>query len=418
MIPWQWEQGRGEYFHFENILAMSRVLLNQEGMLVSDLSADEELRLEAFRAAKLKFLPHKRGYTVWRNYARVFKVAMLAADVPGNNGKSVLQCTDLCAQLAAGKIASATDYISHVMRRFYLAGPVFGAKNYRPGGKRVFPFCAIVRLLAARTAYTGALYCASPDEINGLLFSRNVSGNEDMKFFQGISAAPVIWKNSDQRRQVREMLIFAGQCSFLKWDGQKLCMDLPPDSLVHDAKLLFNRMSPDVREQKRTVHEEVINMGRVARYYSRLIFPSEVNAVIRHDPMAENDLSREGKRRVVNHIIIERSTKLRAMFFAAHKRAVCDITGAPQHAGFPWVHNILEIHHVMPLSSSVRSGDKGTSLDDLVALTPTSHRAIHYYYRRWLRKNKRDFRDKREAHEVYCAAKTEYLRSGKTGKWA
>ena len=417
MILWQWEQGRGEYFQFENILAMSRILLTKEGMPVSDLSADKLLRDEAFHAAGLKFLPHKRGYTVWRNYARVFKAMMLATDVPDRSGKRVLKCTDLCAHLAAGEISAATDYVSRVMKRFYLSGPVFGAKNYRPDGKRVFPFCAIVRFLAARTIAAGAPGCASPDEIKDFLFAREIAGDEDVDFFREIDAAPTRWKSADQRRQIREMLIFSGQCSFLKWDGRKLCMDLPHDSLARHAKTIFNRMSPDIRRQERTAHEEIINMGKIDRSGLRLISPSEFGAFIGNDPMAD-DLPREGKRRVVNHIVIERSPKLREMFFTARKRAVCDITGAPRHAGFPWVENILEIHHVTPLSSSVSSGDQGTSLDDLVALTPTSHRAVHDYYRRWLRENKRDFKDKREAREVYRAAKTAYLQSGGIKRWA
>ena len=408
---WQWEQGRGEYFQFENIVAISRVLMAKEGMRLSDAHADASFRELAMQEGRLSFLPVR--YTVWRNYARVFKVAMLAVDVPAPRGREkVLKCTDVCRLIAAGKMFSATDYAIHVMRHFYLNGPVFGAKNYAPGKARIFPFCAIVRFLAARVGLS-APSCISPEEAKDFLFQNEVSGEESIDFFRNIAARPVEWTSGDQKRQVREMLIFASQCAFLKWDGKKLCLDIP-DGL--HASVLFNRFAPAKRDQQQTAHEEILSMAS-ASPLSPVILPSEARIIIRHDPLTEGKLPVEGRRRAVNHIIIERSPKLREMFFAAKRHVKCDITGAPLHAGFPWIENILEIHHVTPLSSSVHAGDKGTRMTDLVALTPTSHRAVHTYYRQWMRRHNRgDFSSKAEARKVYRAAKSEYLSSGRR-KW-
>lgn len=416
MIHWQWEQGRIEYFQFENILAMSRALVEKDGMLVSDVSADKELRDIARHSAGLEFFP--QHYTIWRNYARVFKAMLLATDVPvGESQKRVLKCTNLCKFMANGRIHTATDYIVYVMRAFYLNGPVFNAQNYYPRKKRVFPFCALVRLLVATAYHKGEMSCISPDDAKNLLFSREISGTESMEFFQNLSHSKTSWAHRHQHRQVREMFIFASQCSFLKWDGQKLCLDLPVDSLADRARELFNWMSPMVRQQRKNTAEEILNLGHMnSRYSDRIILPSEENLIIGNDPIANDNMSREGRRRAVNHIIIERSPKLRDMFFAKNKTAVCDITGAPRHAGFPWVKNILEIHHVTPLSSPIHSTDEGTSFNDLVPLTPTSHRAIHAYYRKWMHEQNRDFKDKNEAWEVYRSAKSEYVRSRKTKK--
>ena len=66
---------------------------------------------------------------------------------------------------------------------------------------------------------------------------------------------------------------------------------------------------------------------------------------------------------------------------------------------------MLDIHHLLPLSSSISITSRGTSLNDIVGLCPTCHRAIHSYYRKWLTDNqKEDFESKKEAHEVYMQA--------------
>lgn len=416
MIIWQWEQGRGEYFHFENILAISRALVQKEGMSVSNMAEDTDLRRLVYDVAKLEFLPHKSGYTVWRNYARVFKVALLATDIPESDGKKTLKCTEICHALASGKIAATIDYMGEVMRNFYLNGPVFGARNYKVGDARVFPFCAIVRFLAARTIRDNKTFCATPDEVKDFLFQRQVTGDEKLDFFERIEASPIDWISNDQKRQVREMMIFASQCPFLKWDGRRLCIDLPESDLIRQAHILFEHFSPNLRVQEKYPHEEILNMGRVLPD-SNIIIYAEPAAVISNDPLREHNLSVEGRRRAVNHIVIERSPWLRKKYFRNYPNAICDMTGAPLNAGFPWVKNILEIHHITPLSSPVRSGERGTHIDDLVALTPTSHRAVHEYYRQWIRKNKRDFSNKQEARNVYESAKNEYINRTGTFKW-
>jgi len=73
---------------------------------------------------------------------------------------------------------------------------------------------------------------------------------------------------------------------------------------------------------------------------------------------------------------------------------------------YPWTLNLLEIHHILPLSSSLAMSSKGTSLEDVVPLCPTCHRSVHNYYKVWLNgSSKVDFTDKLEASEVYSEAK-------------
>ncbi len=410
IINWQWDQGRGEYFQFENIVAMSRILVKKEGMLLSDVSDNKDLRSLMLEQVELKFKPE--SYTVWRNYGRVFKISLLATDIPVGKEKR-LRCTEVCRALSEDKYHSATDYFYHMMNNFYLGGHVFGATKYSPGEKRIYPFCAIIRMLAAFATKKNRRASVSPEEIKDFLFSQEITGNEDIEFFCNISPMHVNWKNNDQKRQIREMLIFASQCSFLKWDDGRLHLDL----LEHvDPKMLFDRFKPMVRKQCQLEHDEIMNLGMVCKM-SSLLLPSDIDVVIMDDLLGKHDLSMEGRRRVANHIIIERSPKLRQIFFSRNKNVTCNITGTPRHAGFPWVDNILEIHHVTPLSSSVYSVDEGAYLENLVALTPTSHRAVHSYYRQWMQKNNRqDFSSKDEAWKIYCDAKEKYLQSGMVGE--
>ena len=66
---------------------------------------------------------------------------------------------------------------------------------------------------------------------------------------------------------------------------------------------------------------------------------------------------------------------------------------------------MIDLHHLLPLSSVIKITNEGTTLEDLVGLCPSCHRAIHTYYRRWLKANNlEDFRSKKEAMEVYLEA--------------
>jgi predicted HNH restriction endonuclease len=71
---------------------------------------------------------------------------------------------------------------------------------------------------------------------------------------------------------------------------------------------------------------------------------------------------------------------------------------------------MLDIHHLLPLSSSIAITTKGTSLNDIVGLCPTCHRSIHIYYSKWLKNlGQDDFISRVEATEVYSLAVKELV---------
>ena len=113
----------------------------------------------------------------------------------------------------------------------------------------------------------------------------------------------------------------------------------------------------------------------------------------------------EGKKVRVQHLRIERSALLRKFYIVTHPEPICAACEMHIQQKYPWVDYMLDLHHLLPLASVVRISNEGTSLDDMVGLCPSCHRAIHAYYRKWLKSNNLDdFRSKQEAMSVYLEA--------------
>lgn len=90
-MRWRWDQGRLQYFRYENIVKLAAVLESLDGVALGN--GPDLLRAPLASATELPFLPVR--YKVWRNYARVFECALLATRVDGR-----LAATDLCRKMA------------------------------------------------------------------------------------------------------------------------------------------------------------------------------------------------------------------------------------------------------------------------------------------------------------------------------
>lgn len=116
----------------------------------------------------------------------------------------------------------------------------------------------------------------------------------------------------------------------------------------------------------------------------------------------------EGNRKRVEHFRVERSGLLKKYYKKVNPNPVCCACGADMSKRYPWTDYMLDIHHLLPLSSAVAISSSGTSLADIVGLCPSCHRAVHMYYRKWLRANEQaDFKSKQEAHDVFVQATKE-----------
>jgi hypothetical protein len=193
---WRWDQGRLGYFNFNNIKLIASALLKLDGFELRNINGDP-LRTEIENRTGLPFLPRDANYPVWRNYARVFKLQLLAADIDKR-----LVVTDVCR-----KIAASTDdawdvdtYISFLVSRFYYPSPALS--NYDPNSAQIFPFCAIIKYLVAKHRLNGDA-SISLEQVFSFIIGNQCSGREDESYYLGLQPTSYQPQTSDERRITR-----------------------------------------------------------------------------------------------------------------------------------------------------------------------------------------------------------------------
>jgi hypothetical protein len=392
-VRWRWDQGRLQYFGFDSIRLIAKSLVALEGASTRRQSGLDALRPVLVRDVGLPFLPADTNYPVWRNYARVFGLALLATSIDG-----ALVVTDMCQTLAGDQAHQwdADRYLAFVIQRTSFPSPVFD--GYAAAGREVYPFCAVLRYLVAKQRRDGSGF-ATLDEIASRVVGNGCAGTEPPDYYEHLADSGYRL-TGDEPRQLREMLIFASQASYLKWQGKTLFLDVSTDDSDYAAKITA-LATPSVRARLGDRAQEVLALGRVAGFRT----PAAV-ASARELP---GDISFvEGKRMRVTHLRLERSPKLRRMLLASLTPPIlCDMCTCNTGERYPWVDNLLQVHHVLPLSSSIAVTAAGTSLADLKAVCPSCHISVHAYYRNWLDgSNLDDFPTRQAAVEAYHEAKS------------
>jgi len=382
---WRFDQGRLAYFNFEEIKRMSIVLSNVSGIVKPGLQNDI-LRQELAKYSTRPFLPE--DYTVWRNYKRVFACALLATEVEGR-----IVATDLCNHIASNSI-DADDYFAFFSRKFYFPSPIF--EKYNTTEYPVFPVSAILKFILSKYNRVKQNF-VSIDEIGAFLIGNNVTGLEPVDFYDSLQPKAI----TDDLRQTRELVKFISQFSFLKWENPHLYFD------IYDADEMFNiitRVNPIVTVRNSELGLELLNMGSG-------FFATELgDYTIRQTALFDTEFS-EGNRIRATHIRTERSAKLKDFYFKYTKYPeICNMCGLNTYTKYPWAQYIIEIHHLLPLSSPARVENKVTSIQDVAGVCPTCHRAVHKYYKLWfLNNSKMDFNSKEEANAIYQEAKSKIV---------
>jgi len=386
---WRWDQGRLDYFQIDEIRRISKALMAFNGHSLPRGDDPDTLRATLEAYSDRPFLPD--NYKVWRNYKRVFGCQLLATDVDG-----IVICTDLCKQMAKGELTS-DDYLVHVAKHFYFPSPVFD--EYTPTGKQVFPMCAIIKLLVSEFL-TLAKPFLSFHEIIDRIKGNGVVGTEAFTSYGQLKPTGTkLPSGSDEIRQIREMLRFMSQLSFLKWENPNLYLDVDSTDSAASIAQLF---TPMIAPRKTNPSQELLQLGQVAAENS-------IPEIVISEALNPFDIEFiEGIRTRSTHLRIERSSKLKELYFAhtddPHHCNMCDIDTIER---YPWADRLVELHHLLPLSSPVRVESKSTSLKDIVGLCPSCHRATHKYYSKWLTDHsQKDFSTYAEAHKVYDYAKS------------
>lgn len=392
MVEWRWDQGRVLYFQYDVLREIAKVLVKFDGKNINDDSVNKDLRTALENNVGLPFAPS--NYKVNRNYSRVFQCAMLAR----HDGRSLF-VSDICRQIATGvESVSCDEYFREIVQRFRFPFPAF--QEYNTTDENIFPFCAIIKMLIAKYQL-GEEPRLDLEMICRFIIGNNCTGLEDIDFYKTLKPTGYI-ATSDSMRQLREMVAFISQLSFIKVFNHSIYLDILDDSEIAYIKNAYlkpittQRLSDPFEEFRQITHLVKISKSGpnddVKRGNTLIINPSDIEFT-------------EGKKSRVQHLKIERSPLLRKYYVSLHPEPICAACEEHMNMKYPWAGYMLDLHHLLPLASMIKISIMGTSLDDIVGLCPSCHRAIHSYYRKWLKSNNReDFNDKKEAMAVYIEA--------------
>lgn len=388
---WRWDQGRLQYFSLDRIRSIAGCIVELEGV---PLNADPDpLRSILPAVVGLPFAPV--NYRVWRNYARVFKVLGLASKIDGR-----LCATSLCRRLVETEDEFLTydAYLQFLARAFYYPSPAF--EGYNIDEPQSYPFCAILKYLIAN-AYNSGNPSLNGEGVFSYLIGNNVSGLEEISSYANLRSSGVTGRG-DQLRQVREMLIFISQLSFLSWINGRLFIDINALSGLSAAQI-DRLVSPFQGVRRENSESEIQRMFDIS--------PDQESSLDIDEPVApEDQIFTEGKKVRVSHLRTERNRKVIKHYFEhADNPKLCDVCQVEVVGRYPWLDNLIEVHHILPLSSPLHVDRAGTSLDDLVGLCPNCHRATHSFYRIELSGlNLSDFESEEHAKETYYRVKSQF----------
>jgi len=386
MQTWRWDQGRLPYFLFDNLQAIASCLTDLQGIQLNAPSGDP-LRIVLESGTGLPFSP--THYHVWRNYARTFGCSLLATRA----GKHLL-VSDICHKIADHSIPDVDEYLALLIQRFRFPSPIF--ENYDFGAPVVFPFIALLKYLSSRVR-TNAFPNITVEDVFSNVIGNNCTGLEGRDFYAQLQTTGLM-PQGDQVRQVREMMSVLSQFSFLKWSNRRLYLDTS-----FDMEGFLSSLTPYYFAPLSDRLEEFANLTQWANMPRLLNVGQGFEAPV-------DLIFTEGKRTRITHLKIERSPLLRKIFFEQRNIIQCDMCELEPRKRYPWTDNLLEIHHMLPLSSGIAVTLSGTSMADIVPLCPNCHRSVHIYYKTWLNgRQKVDFTGKLEAKTVYKEAKTSIL---------
>ncbi|HEX7711329.1 MAG TPA: HNH endonuclease [Sphingomonadaceae bacterium] len=386
-VSWRWDQGRIAFFQFDELRKIAKFAIKH------DLKST--LRGPLAEATGLPFRPINDEYPPWRNYSRMFRAAMLVANI-GDQA----QPTKIAHLLATDGQVTSDEYFHFLAQAFTDPNPSF--QDWAPTDAPRFPLLFTLKFLLAR-ATLNAPVVAYP-EIIGAYVGSGFDGEEDQAAFIGIAKKP--WARpqrqpgeDDPDRQARESIQVLSQVTYLSATSVDVTVSLDK----RDALDVFTSLAAVKGQQANDSETEII---RRSALFEGAVAGLELDySKTALDQTVEAGFS-EGTRVERTHVVLERNQAVRKAYFDANPTTSCEVCGRDTHAEYPWADRVLDIHHVLPLCSGTRSTEKGTVLADLVAVCPTCHRAVHRYYSKWMKdEGRKDFVDGNEARKIYDAAK-------------
>lgn len=388
---WHWDQGRLEYYQFDSLRKIAGFVIRQD--------VRSATRSELLAATGLPFSAPET-HSPWRNYSRVLKLALLVYEA-----ENKALPTPIATILATPGVVTADEYFHFLARAFTEPSPAL--KDWSNKQLR-YPLLFTLKYLLAK-ASVGLVSGTTLDEIIGAFGSSGFDGtesdtdyisliNDDTSNFESYSLSVL----ATLRRQARESILVISQISYLTISGKYVFVSLHQQDAIDVFQGLFAISGPCAFNG----NSEILRIAR--------LFESEFNEFeydYQNTTLCDTEESGflEGDKVRKTHIVIERNAELRRKFFEHNSTTICDFCGINTQRAYPWADNVIDLHHLLPLASGTRVIATGTAFDDIRAICPTCHRAVHKYYSSWLSNNtKKDFEDKKEALGVYQEAKNNF----------
>ena len=386
---WNWDQGRLNYFQYDELRTVSR------------FAVSNDLRNTPARIIRsstgLDFPPS--GYSPWRNYARVYKLCLLVSEID-----DVAVPSDVARILATDGAVTCDEYIHFLVEATTSPSPALS--TWTNNARLRYPLCFSLKYILAKIAVRDNP-SSTFNEIIGAFAHSNFSGGESVADFvelldknEDYESIVTPFRRNARVRQARESIKFLCQLSYLHADRNRVMATLSQD----DAANVFESIAPIGGTPLSNGNAEIQRLaahfkdGSIHDFFD---YPSTTISEVSHSGFIE------GSRVKRSHIVIERNSRLRELFYSTRPTPTCHACAIDTHVKYPWTERVLDIHHILPLSSGTRvDAQTGTLLEDLIAICPTCHRSVHRYYDRYLRnEQKADFSDKAEALKIYTEAR-------------
>ncbi|RFP54101.1 MAG: HNH endonuclease [Limnothrix sp. CACIAM 69d] len=389
---WRWDQGRLSYFQFDALRQVASFIQTNDFKTATREQLQNATGL-AFRAPET--------HSPWRNYSRILKLCLLVSEIEG-----FAQATPIASILARDGLVTCDEYFHFLICAFTEPSPALN--NWSPAENFRYPLLFSLKYILAKIAM-GKIPVTSLDEIIGAYRESDFDGTENDEQFIAIMRDDLLYENSgksishkDLQRQARESLKVISQISYLYVKNNDMIVTLDRE----DAHKVFQNLSAILGPRENDKDAEI---QRLASFFGN----DTTDIILGYPSTATEDTVEsgfvEGSKVKKTHIIIERNKRLRAEFFSKYPLATCDVCSLDTAKTYPWVTRILDLHHLLPLSSGTRVEKRGTTFEDIVPVCPNCHRAIHRFYDAWLAENEKiDFKDIKEARDVYQGVKNRF----------
>ena len=393
---WNWDQGRMQYFQYDSLRSVANFIVDHD-FKNSDPTIIRKLTGLEFAAPTT--------HSPWRNYSRIYKLCLLVSE---ENGVAIP--TDIARLLSQTGAVTCDEYLHFLVEATTDPSPALSnwSRIERDNTNLLrSPLCFALKYILAKVA--GRNESITPiNEIIAAYAHSNFSGNESDEEYLGLISKKEMFPqtlNAAQVRQARESIKFISQISYLHNTSADLIVSLS-NSDAHD---IFQALSPVGGIKMNNGNHEILRLATLFRDGTHHDF-FDYRSTILSDEIESG--FNEGSKLKKTHIVIERNSKLRKIYFEKFPSPVCDSCDLDTSKKYPWVDRALDLHHILPLSSGTRVDSRtGTILSDMVPVCPTCHRAIHRYYDNYLKsENKKDFSAEVEAREVYQQSKNSIFR--------